>query len=52
MIGYEIQDEPEAPRRQSFARASQAGPATEMIVDHVTAYAVGRPDDVVNLPVG
>ena len=47
MIGHEVQDEPDATRRQRFARAGQAAPSTEMIIDDVAAYAVGRPDDIV-----
>ncbi len=52
MIGHEIQDQAHATRREGLPGARERASSTEMIVDNIAAYAVGRSHNIVGLPIG
>ena len=52
VVGDEVQDQTHPTRRERLPGAGERASSTEMIIDNVAAYAVGRSHNVVGLPIG
>jgi hypothetical protein len=52
VVGDEVQDQAHTTRRKRLPSAREGGSSTEMIIDNIAAYAVGRSHNIVGLPIG
>ena len=52
MVGDEVQDQAHTTRRERLSGAGERASSTEMIIDNIAAYAVGRSHNIVGLPIG
>ena len=52
VVGDEVQDQAQPPRRKRLPSAGERASAPEMIIDNIAAYAVGRSHNIVGLPIG
>ena len=51
VVGDEVQDQAHATRRERLSGAGERASSTEMIIDNITADAVGRSQNIVGLPI-
>ena len=51
MVGDEVQDQAHTTRCEGLPGAGERASSTEMIVDNIAAYAVGRSHNIVGLPI-
>ena len=52
VVGDEVQDQAHTTRRERLPGACERASSTEMIIDNIAAYAVGRSHNIVGLPIG
>ena len=52
MVGHEVQDQSDTPRRQRLPGGGKPGRSTQAVIDHIVPDAVRRPDDILGTPIG
>ena len=52
VVGDEVQDQAHTTRRERLPSTGERASSTEMIIDNITADAVGRSHNIVGLPIG
>ena len=52
VVGDEVQDQAHTTRRKRLPGAGERASSTEMIIDNIAAYTIGRSHNIVGLPIG